>query len=48
MRRSSENMKEDIVLFKLDINYDQFMQPKTERVFENHSKRVEFRRRPDY
>jgi len=28
------------------INYDQFLSPKTERSFENASKRIEFRRRP--
>lgn len=49
MRRSSENVKaEEITPFRTDINYELFLQPKTDRVFEFHSKRVDFRRRPSH
>lgn len=30
------------------INYKQFMSPKSDRVFEFKSKRIEFRRRPSF
>jgi hypothetical protein len=47
MRRSSENIRAfDLMPIRADINYDLFLKPKTDRLFECHSKRVEFRRRP--
>ena len=50
-RKSSlENIEEDPfdAPFKFDLNYDLYMQPKTDKIYEFQTKRFEFRRRPSH